>query len=119
MFENLLMLGVMLLGAHWLCDYPLQGQFLSDAKQSGPLRIYHLIAHSGIQGAGVAVVTGSIWLGLAEWLAHTFIDEAKVRGRTTFALDQALHIACKIVWLVYLGLSVTLLHGQSISPWWR
>jgi hypothetical protein len=51
------------------------------------LRIYHLIAHSGIQGAGVAVVTGNIWLWLAEWLAHTLIDEAKVRGRTTFAQD--------------------------------
>jgi hypothetical protein len=55
------------------------------------LRIYHLIAHSDIQDAGVAVVTGNIWLGLAEWLAHTFIDEAKVR-RTTFAQRQALHI---------------------------
>lgn len=49
-------------------------------KQSGPLRVYHLTAHSGIQGAGVAVVTGNMWLGLLEWLAHTTIDEAKVRG---------------------------------------
>ncbi|TAW01658.1 DUF3307 domain-containing protein [Rhizobium ruizarguesonis] len=88
------MLALLLLGAHWLCDYPLQGQFLSDAKQSGPLRVYHLIAHSGIQGAGVAVVTGNVWLGLLEWLAHTTIDEAKVRGKTTFSQDQALHIAC-------------------------
>ncbi|NNH30998.1 DUF3307 domain-containing protein [Rhizobium sp. SEMIA 4085] len=60
MIENIVMLALMLLAAHWLCDYPLQGQFLSDAKQSGPLRVYHLIAHSGIQGAGVAVVTGKI-----------------------------------------------------------
>jgi hypothetical protein len=119
MIENFLMMALLLLGAHWLCDYALQGQFLSDAKQSGPSRIYHLIAHSGIQAAGVAVVTGNIGLGLAEWLAHTFIDEAKVRGTTTFAQDQALHIACKIVWLAYLILSATLLHGPSISHWWR
>ncbi|MBB4274181.1 DUF3307 domain-containing protein [Rhizobium mongolense] len=119
MIENSLMMALMLLGAHWLCDYPLQGQFLFDAKQSGPLRVYHLIAHFGIQGAGVAVVTGSVWLGLLKWTAHAIIDEAKVRGKTTFAQDQALHIACKIVWLAYLALSATLLHGPSISLWWR
>ncbi|RXT18842.1 hypothetical protein B5P46_28100 [Rhizobium leguminosarum] len=113
------MLALLLLGAHWLCDYPLQGQFLSDAKQSGPLRVYHLVAHSGIQGAGVAVVTGNVWLGLLEWLAHTMIDEAKVRGKTTFAQDQALHIICKAIWLAYPVLFATLSHGASISLWWR
>jgi hypothetical protein len=46
-----------------------------------------MIAHSGIQGAGVAVVTGNMWLGLLEWLAHTTIDVAKVRGKTIFAQD--------------------------------
>ncbi|SCW77624.1 hypothetical protein SAMN02927900_04844 [Rhizobium mongolense subsp. loessense] len=92
---------------------------LSDAKQSGPLRVYHLIAHSGIQGTGVTVVTGSVWLGLIEWTAHAIIDEAKVSGKTTFAQNQALHIVCKIVWLAYLVLSATLLHGPSISLWWR
>jgi len=91
-----------LLAAHWLADYPLQGDFLSKAKQSGPLRVYHLIAHAGIQGAGVALVTGSLWLGLAEWIVHTLIDEAKVRGMTAFAQDQALHIACKALWLAVL-----------------
>lgn len=119
MIESILWLALMLLAVHWLLDYPLQGQFLSDAKQSGPLRVYHLIAHSGIQGAGVAVVTGNMWLGLLEWLAHTTIDEAKVRGKTTFAQDQALHIICKAIWLAYLVLFVTLSHGASISLWWR
>jgi hypothetical protein len=98
--HDVLMLALMLLGAHWLADYPLQGQFLSDAKFKGPLRFYHLVAHAGIQGAGVAIVTGNAWLGLSEWIAHTAIDEAKVRGKTTFATDQVLHIACKAVWLV-------------------
>jgi len=65
------------------------------------------------------VVTGNVWLWLAEWLAHTFIDEAKVRGTTPFAQDQAVHIACKIVWLAYLVLSATLLHGRSILLWSR
>ncbi|WLS01729.1 DUF3307 domain-containing protein [Shinella oryzae] len=98
--ESILMLAVLLLGAHWVCDYPLQGDFLATAKQNGPLRFYHLCAHAGIHGTAVALVTGNVWLGLAEWLAHTIIDELKVRGRSTFALDQTLHIVCKAVWLL-------------------
>lgn len=90
----------MLLAAHWVADYPLQGDFLATAKRAGPLRAYHLIAHAGIQGAGVFLVTGSLVLGLAEWMAHTAIDEAKCRGWTTFAQDQALHVACKALWLL-------------------
>lgn len=89
------MLILFLLSAHWLCDYPLQGPFLSEAKVKGPLRFYHLVAHAGIHGGAVALVTGSLTLGLVEWALHTVIDEAKVRGATSFAVDQALHIACK------------------------
>jgi hypothetical protein len=89
-----------LLAAHWVADYPLQGDFLATAKQNGPLRAYHLVAHAGIQGGGVLLVTGSLWLGLLEWAAHTLIDEAKTKGKTTFAQDQILHIVCKVAWAV-------------------
>ncbi|KAF5881998.1 hypothetical protein GFL89_03420 [Rhizobium leguminosarum bv. viciae] len=60
-----------------------------------------------------------MWLGLLEWLAHTTIDEAKVRGRTTFAQALALHIFCKAVWLACLVLFATLSPGASISLWWH
>lgn len=99
-FEEAVMVGMLLLAAHWVADYPLQGQFLSDAKVKGPMRPYHLFAHAGIHGGAVALVTGNVWLGIAEWIAHTVVDELKVRGWTNFALDQALHIGCKIVWLM-------------------
>ena len=115
--EQILLLAMLLLGSHWLCDYPLQGQFLSTAKAAGPLRVYHLVAHAGIQGAGVALVTGSVWLGLAEWIAHTAIDEAKVRGKTTFTVDQALHLACKVVWLILF--SFLLASCSSTDRQWR
>ena len=114
--EAVLMLALMLLATHWVLDYPLQGDYLSKAKQSGPLRVYHLIAHAGIHGAGVALVTANIWLGLLEWLAHTIIDEAKVRGKTTFAQDQTLHIICKAIWLVVV-VSGLLSYGPP-SPFW-
>jgi len=100
--SDLAQVGLMLLAAHWVADYPLQGDFLAKAKQQGPLRAYHLVAHAGIHGAAVALVTGSLWLGLAEWVAHTVIDELKVRGHTSFATDQALHISCKALWLALL-----------------
>lgn len=93
---------VMLLAGHWVADYPLQGDFLATAKQKGPLRIYHLTAHAGIHGGAVALITGSVWLGLIEWALHTAIDELKVKGWTSFALDQALHITCKAAYVAIL-----------------
>ncbi|WP_246704554.1 hypothetical protein [Rhizobium sp. P32RR-XVIII] len=98
--------------------------FLSGPKQSGPLRVYHLIA-------GVGLVTGSVWLGLAEWLAHTIIDEVAVGGGTTFAQDQASQIAGKAVWLaypppvrnaaawiVYLALVALTFAAAALAAWW-
>lgn len=101
---ELIGLAFLLLAGHWIADYPLQGDFLAKAKQDGPLRVYHLIAHSGIHGAFVYVITGNIFLGLAEWISHTIIDELKVKGKTSFALDldQTLHILCKFIWVGFL-----------------
>lgn len=104
--EILIITFILLLTSHWLADYPLQGDFLAKAKQEGPLRIYHLIAHSGIHGGFVMLVTGSWILGLTEWIAHTIIDELKVKGKTNFALDQALHILCKAVYVIILTMGI-------------
>lgn len=97
--EGYISLLFFLFSAHWVCDYPLQGDFLANAKQKGPLRVYHLVAHAGIQGGAVALVTGNVWLGICEWAAHTVIDEMKTKGLTSFATDQFLHILCKIIWV--------------------
>lgn len=102
-FEAVLQLALFLLAAHWVADYPLQGDFLASAKQKGPLRFYHLVAHAGVQAGAVALVTGSVWLGLIEWALHTAIDEAKVKGKTTFAADQALHISCKAFYVAFMA----------------
>ena len=73
---------------------------LVKAKIQGPLRVYHLIAHAGIHGAVVLLVTGSVVLGFAEWFLHALIDEAKTRRKISFAQDQALHLLCKFCWLI-------------------
>jgi len=93
--------------AHALGDYPLQGEFLSRAKsRANPVPgvpwYQALAAHSIIQGGLVGLVTGSLWLGLAEAVVHALVDDAKCMGRLTFNQDQALHIACKIVWVAVL-----------------
>lgn len=100
--EILLTTLLLLLAAHWVADYPLQGDFLATAKSQGPLRVYHLVAHAGIHGGAVLLVTGSLVLGLIEWIAHTIIDELKVKGKTSFAIDQGLHIAFKILYIVFI-----------------
>lgn len=95
---------------HALGDYPLQGEFLSRAKnRANPVPgvpwYQALAAHSLIQGGLVGLVTGSLWLALAETVAHALIDDAKCTGKLTFNQDQALHIACKIVWVAVLTLT--------------
>lgn len=92
-----------LLLAHYLLDYPLQGDFLAKAKNHrapipGVSWLHALIAHSAIQGGGVWYVTGSVWLGAAEFVMHAAIDWLKSDERIDFSTDQWLHIGCKSVW---------------------
>jgi len=88
---------------HALADYPLQGDFLSKAKNhTAPIHgipFYHALgAHSAIHAGFVGVITGSIWLALAEFFIHTATDYAKCDGRISYNTDQAIHIGCKVFW---------------------
>lgn len=99
------MMAVLLIGGHALCDYPLQGDFLSKAKnRAAPIPgvpwWQALGAHSFIHGAMVAIVTGLWWLALPEIIIHWLTDDAKCRGKLTFNQDQSIHIACKMAWLL-------------------
>lgn len=92
-----------MLVAHALADYPLQGDFLAKAKSrqapiTGVPWWQALGAHALIHAGGVALVTGSVWLGLMEFAAHFAIDDAKCKGRLSFNQDQGLHIVCKVLW---------------------
>lgn len=93
-----------LIVAHAICDYPLQGDFLSRAKnRTAPIPgvpwWQALSAHAVMHGGAVWLLTGFWWLGLAEAAAHALIDDAKCRGRLSFNADQGLHIACKALWV--------------------
>lgn len=88
---------------HALADYPLQGDFLAKAKAKAfePLVPWYqaMAAHCVIHAGGVLLITGSVVLAIAEFVLHFLIDRAKVAGKLTFNQDQALHLACKVVYI--------------------
>ena len=100
----------MLLGAHAICDFPLQGDFMAKAKNPvSPLPGVPwwivMAAHSLIHGVAVASVTGRPDLGALEVFTHFCIDTGKCRGGYGFTTDQCLHVVCKGVWwMVWIGL---------------
>ena len=90
--------------AHAVADYPLQGDFLSKAKnRANPIPgvpwWQAMWAHSAIHGGAVALVTGIWWLGVLEAIVHFWIDDLKCNGKLSFNQDQFFHIAFKCLWL--------------------
>jgi type IV secretory pathway VirB3-like protein len=93
---------------HCLCDYPLQGDFLSKAKNhTAPIPgvpwYQALMAHAVIQGGAVWLVTGSLWLAAIEIVLHAVTDYLKCANRISFNTDQAIHLLCKIAYVFALN----------------
>lgn len=96
------MLGALIV-AHALADYPLQGDFLSRAKnRTAPIPgvpwYQAMGAHVVIHGGFVWAITGLWWLGVAEAVFHAITDDLKCRSRITFNQDQSVHLALKVAW---------------------
>lgn len=94
-----------LFGFHYVADFPLQGQFLSDAKNHkkpipGISWPQCLTAHAFIQGMFVAFLTQSVILGLAEFVIHWIVDYARSDGKISFDMDQSIHLLCKLLWWI-------------------
>lgn len=114
--ESALALFFALVIGHAFADFPLQGDFLSRGKnrhteppqladgKASPkdLWVYLMTAHCLIHAGFVWVLTGSIWLGLAELTLHWVIDALKCEGKTSFAVDQWLHVSCKAAFVAFL-----------------
>jgi hypothetical protein len=102
---DITMFGLLLAG-HALADYPLQGDWLSKAKNHKLSLVPNeaiwpgaLASHAAIHGATVGLITGSAALAAAEFIVHAAIDFAKCDGRLSYNADQALHVACKLLWV--------------------
>lgn len=108
-----------LLAGHALGDFGLQGDWVARHKShkvkvaSGNnnhpelIWLHVLTAHCLIHGGLVALITGIWWLGVLETIAHIVIDFLKCDHRFGFHVDQALHIACKLLWasLIWAGVA--------------
>lgn len=105
-----LMLFLTLLFWHAIADYPLQGDFLSRAKCGGiPVMPWWLAltTHAYIHAFGVVVITGNLWAGLIELLAHWTIDYFKARREAYgIPVDQLLHVVTKVLIVVVLKVRV-------------
>lgn len=98
----------MLIG-HALADYPLQGDWLSKAKNptltpipGEDISLLALACHCAIHAGAVKLATGSWLLAFGEFGMHGAIDFMKCRGRLGYNADQLLHVACKFAWFAVL-----------------
>lgn len=105
MIVDALNLFFMLVFAHLLADFPLQGDFLAKAKNpytaiEGVPWKTALAAHAAIHAEFVWFLTGSWELGAVEFFAHAGIDDMKSRKVFGFNVDQSLHLACKALYII-------------------
>lgn len=100
---NLLILLVL---AHFVCDFVLQSDRMAVEKMPGRDDTLHwswwLGSHSATHGLAVALLSGVPLLGVMETLLHAIIDLLKIRYRFALALDQSLHLLCKLTWVLLL-----------------
>ena len=104
-----------LLSGHALADFTLQTDTMAKGKNRNrkvdmslippgqkyvPCWPYWLTAHALIHGGIVAIVTGNVYLGIAEAVAHWIIDFGKCENWYGIHVDQGLHMLCKIFWWI-------------------
>jgi hypothetical protein len=98
----------LLCAAHFAVDFPLQGDTTAVQKSRHTKNAlaaivpwyYWLFAHAMMHGAGVLLVTGSLALALVEVGAHGLIDFGKCENWYSIHVDQALHLGCKLVYVL-------------------
>lgn len=59
---------------------------------------YALTAHALMHGAAVWFITGNMYLGMAETVAHWLIDFGKCENWYGIHEDQIMHFLCKYFW---------------------
>lgn len=106
----------LLLCGHAICDFALQTEWIATNKNrhvrkglSPEMREktqviwpYLMSAHSLHHALAVYLVTQSLVLGWAEFLAHWLTDFGKCEKWFGFHADQMIHIACKFLWVFLL-----------------
>lgn len=95
---------------HAFADFVFQTEWMAKYKnrrnQSPPpigqkqqsVWFYVLTAHALVHGGIVWIITGNVWLGIAETVAHWCIDFGKCENWYGIHTDQSAHVICKILW---------------------
>lgn len=102
----------LLVFAHYLADFPLQGDFLAKIKNKefaieGVPWWIGMTAHCGIHGGFVMIITNSVLLGIFEFVTHYLIDCVRSSKEISFSTDQYFHILTKIIILIlWIGFSL-------------
>lgn len=103
-----------LLVGHFVADFPLQTDHIAKFKNRRnrseppqgqryqPVWTWVMSAHAATHAGAVALATGNVAFGCAEFILHWGIDAAKCENLTDPAVDQILHIACKVVYAALL-----------------
>lgn len=112
-FMEIVLILASLVFFHYLFDFPLQGDYLSRAKnQADPLPHtpwnHAMTAHCFLQAGGVYIVLGIWWIAALEFVSHFIIDSMKCHGELTYRQDQYLHIGCKVIWVILAIVTVTI-----------
>lgn len=101
---------VLLFVWHALADYPLQGDWLSKAKNHKLALVageiiwpLALASHAAVHAVGVAFILQNLWCGVAEFVIHAATDYAKCDGRIGYNTDQFIHIASKAAYVLALA----------------
>ena len=106
-----------LLFAHALGDFALQSDTCAKGKNRHnkpklssippgqeyvPCWPYFLCGHAFTNGAIFWLLTGNIWIGIAETFLHAIIDFMKCENITNPNSDQLLHFLCMIGYLFFM-----------------
>ena len=92
--------------AHGVADYPLQGDWLSKAKNhkmdlvGEKIWPMALAQHAAVHGGAVYLITQSSLLAMLEFISHALVDYTKCDGKIGYNTDQILHVICKGIWAV-------------------
>ncbi len=116
-FQSPLELFFLFIAGHMIGDFALQSEFVATNKNrhvrdlmTAEVRAkaqviwpHLLTAHSFHHGLIVFVITGHIYLALAEVITHWITDFGKCERWFGFHADQTIHILTKLLWTALLS----------------
>lgn len=98
---------IMLIAGHFICDYVFQTDAIATGKNRlldpckfGVNWYYWMTSHAITHGVAVGLITNSVLIGVIETILHWIIDTGKCEKHYGLHVDQALHVLCKILYVM-------------------